>query len=105
MPGGGSAGRARDREALYGVIGANRTFRGVWLSDRPLDDLDCIDGDTLLKIEIPEALLTEFEWIEEGKHYREWLVPAELVNAFGPPSVCEDEEAEYERFEVQGAGT
>jgi len=89
----------RDREALYGVIGANRTFRGVWLSDRPLDAADCIDGDTLLKIDISEDLLVDYEWIEEGTHYREWLVPAELVNAFGPPAVCEDDEAEYERFE------
>ena len=89
----------RDREALYGVIGANKTFRGVWLSDRPLDAADCIDGDTLLKIEIPETLLVDYEWIEDGKHYREWLIPAEVVNACGPPAVCEDEEAEYERFE------
>ena len=89
----------RDREATYGVIGANRTFRGVWLSDRPLDAADCIDGDTLLKIEIPETLLVDYEWIEDGKHYREWLIPAEVVNACGPPAVCEDEEAEYERFE------
>ena len=89
----------RDREALYGVIGANRTFRGVWLSDRPLDAADLIDGDTLLKIEIPEKSLVDYEWVEEGKPFREWLVPAEIVNAFGPPTVCEDEEAECERFE------
>lgn len=89
----------RDREALYGTSGKNRTFSGVWLSDRPLDAGDCVSGDTLLKIEIPEHVVADYEWVEENKRYREWLVPAEVVNAFGPPRVCEDEEAEDERFE------
>jgi len=89
----------QDREAVYGTIGAGRTFSGVWLSDRPLDAADCIHGDTLLAITIPEDVVAEYEWIEEGKHYREWLVPAEIVNSFGPPTVCVDHEAEQERYE------
>jgi hypothetical protein len=24
--------------------------------------------------------LSEFEWVEEGKPYREWLIPAEVIN-------------------------
>ena len=38
-------------------------------------------GDTLLRIEIAEDVLAAFEWIEEGKPYREWLVPAAILNA------------------------
>ena len=27
-----------------------------------------------------DAELLDFEWIEEGKPYREWLIPAEVIN-------------------------
>ena len=55
---------------------------GVWLSDRPLDSNEGADGDTLLVIdvEIADAELSDFEWVEEGKRYREWLIPAEIIN-------------------------
>jgi len=41
------------------------------------------------------ADLAEYEWIEEGKPYREWLVPAALINPrMGLRVVVDDEEAE-----------
>jgi hypothetical protein len=36
---------------------------------------------TCFEIDVADGLLSEFEWIEEGKGHREWLVPAELLNA------------------------
>ena len=30
-----------------------------------------------------------FEWIEEGKPYREWLIPARIVNALGPITILD----------------
>jgi hypothetical protein len=53
---------------------------GVWVSDRPLHNDP--GGDALLKITFhgTEQDLTTYEWIQEGKIYREWLVPAQLLN-------------------------
>jgi hypothetical protein len=53
---------------------------GVWLSNVPLDGNEGAKGDALLRLELPEKDITDFEWIEDGKPYREWLIPAALVN-------------------------
>jgi hypothetical protein len=45
-----------------------------------------------LAIEIPEEDISDLEWVEEGKPYREWLVPAALLNSYGPPVVTDDYE-------------
>ena len=37
----------------------------------------------LLAAEIPAVLLDPFEWIEDGKPYREFLVPASVLNQVG----------------------
>ena len=60
---------------------------GVWLSNYPLDCNEGAFGDTVLLIEIPESVIAEYEWIEEGKPYREFLVPAIIVNQYGPPRI------------------
>lgn len=39
-------------------------------------------GSTLLPVDVPEATVVEFEWVEEGNGYREFLVPAAVVNQF-----------------------
>jgi len=33
-----------------------------------------------------------YEWIEEGKPYREFLIPAEIVNRYGPPKIFETDQ-------------
>jgi hypothetical protein len=60
---------------------------GVWFSDRP--DCGMPTGDVLLEIfmSLPEAELAGYEWIEEGKGYREWLIPATVVNKYGKITV------------------
>ena len=41
----------------------------------------------------PPSALDPYEWVEAGKGYREWLVPADLVNGNGIVRVvCLDEE-------------
>lgn len=55
-------------------------LRGVWFSDYPLTANEGAWGDTTLAIEIDEEAVAEFELIEEGKHFREWCIPAEIVN-------------------------
>jgi hypothetical protein len=57
---------------------------GVWLSDSPLDvNSGGLGGESLLVVTFdgPEGEIADFEWIEEGKGYREWLIPAALVNS------------------------
>ena len=65
-------------------------WSGVWISDKPFDDAHLLDGTILFAIEIPEDANSELEWPEEGKPYREWLVPATLLNPYGPPVVIDD---------------
>ena len=58
---------------------------GVWLSNVPLDENEGAHGDFLLRVslDIGESELAKYEWVEKGKVYREFLMPAELVNARG----------------------
>jgi hypothetical protein len=35
------------------------------------------------KIEIAEEVVAPYEWVKEGKPYREWLVPAAVLNKAG----------------------
>lgn len=72
----------RDGEGSYMLIGA--TLKGVFLADTPLDENEGARGDDLLAVDLPGELdLDEFEIIEEEKPYREWCVPAALINASG----------------------
>jgi len=36
---------------------------------------------------VPETELAEYEWIEDGKDYREFLIPAAVINEQGRISV------------------
>ena len=59
-----------------------RMHTGAWLSSVPLNFNEDISGDVLLQVEtdLQEIELAQYEWIEEGKGYREWMVPAALIN-------------------------
>ena len=66
-----------------GTYLTDRTWRGVWLSNVPLDENKGAAGDALLEVRIPSRLVKPYEWFEEGKPYREFLVPAALLNEHG----------------------
>jgi hypothetical protein len=59
---------------------------GVWLFDRPPYNHLGHDRDVMLELEIPEAIVAPFEW-DVGLPYREFLMPAALVNLYGPPRI------------------
>jgi hypothetical protein len=55
---------------------------GVWVSAVPFDGNDGIhDSSLVIAIEL-ESLdhIAEWEWVEEGKSRREWLIPAAVLN-------------------------
>jgi len=58
-------------------------YSGVWLSDVPLDENEGANGDILLEVntDMTESEIAQYEWIEEGKGYREFLVPAAEINS------------------------
>ncbi|WP_336492059.1 hypothetical protein [Methylobacterium nigriterrae] len=72
----------RDEEAPY-LIGINA--KGVWLSDRPVDCNEGATGDTLLRVILPCSVDISEHYFDEGgeKGYKEWLVPASILNSFG----------------------
>jgi hypothetical protein len=60
----------------------NRIWTGVWLSSIPVDGEQDAEEDSFLmvKLDIDERELSRWEWMAEGRSYREWLVPAAIVN-------------------------
>ena len=81
-----------------GTYGTPNTYRGVWVSDVPLDVNEGVDAAALFSIEIPAELFDSYEWAEEGKPYRQALVPASDLNRYGPPSIVSDVELESMGF-------
>jgi len=52
------------------------------VSKIPIDRQKGAKGDILLEVlvNLTEDDISDFEIIEEGKPYREWCIPAELIN-------------------------
>jgi hypothetical protein len=66
---------------------------GVWLSDKPLNVNEGAVGDTIQVVTFADgAQLEDFEWVEEGKRYREWLVSADLINRVAKVEMFEEPE-------------
>lgn len=61
---------------------ATRKLTGVWISNMPLDINEGARGDDVCEITIPDDIdMRAYEQIEHLKPYREWIVPAELINS------------------------
>lgn len=64
-----------------GSFMAEGSFRGIWVSAAwPLGEQEGASGEAVLELAVPEALFSEYEWVEEGKTYREALIPAAELN-------------------------
>jgi hypothetical protein len=60
-----------------------RLHAGVWLSSVPLDFNKGVPGQVLLEVDtdLGENELARYEWItQKDTSYREWLIPAAVVN-------------------------
>jgi hypothetical protein len=79
----------RDAEGTYGL--EEVTLRGVFISDQPLSIQEGAKGDQILEIILPSNCdLSDYELIEEGKPYREWHVPANVLNENGQVRLVEE---------------
>jgi len=67
-------------------------WRGVWVSDRPLH-ADGVPGHALLTLEIPAEVFADYEWIQDGQSYRGSLIPATILNRYGPPVAIRNSES------------
>ncbi len=82
----------RDGEGTY-LTGV--AHRGVWVSDEPLDANEGATGRILLCVEIDPAKLAEYEWKEADKPYREFCVPASLLNTDGKAALVDEGQVEH----------
>jgi hypothetical protein len=64
---------------------------GVGISDRPLDANGGAGGESLLAVDL-DADLSEWEVVEDRKPYREWCVPAEVLNRGRVRLAAEDDD-------------
>ena len=81
----------RDNTSHYG---ADTPHTGTWWSDRPLWDAGEVDPDegSLFELVINEATASEYEWVQEGLTYREFLIPAAVVKSLGYRMVPTDDQ-------------
>jgi hypothetical protein len=69
------------RDATGSYRFATSVLTDVWLGDSPMDINEGAEGDQVLRVQFPDDVdIGEFEVIEEHKPYREWCVPAVLIN-------------------------
>ena len=64
------------------VTGDPVNTTGVFFSNVVLDENEGVSSETYFVLNIPDIELTNYEWFEEGKGYREWCVPADLANLY-----------------------
>jgi hypothetical protein len=83
----------RDATGSYGF--ANFELTGVFLGDSPMDINEGATGDQVLRVVLPDDVdLGDFELVEEHKPYREWCVPAALINQRGTVTLMSEDEVE-----------
>lgn len=83
----------RDATGSYGLV--NFELTGVWLGDSPMDVNEGAKGDQVLRVEFgDDVALGDFEVITEGKPYREWCVPAVLINERATVTLMSDDDVD-----------
>ena len=75
-----------------GTYVTERDYSGVWLFDRPVDrSIGGGEDAAMLELEIPEAVVLPFE-SGVNQSYRQFLLPAALINLYGPPRLYQDQD-------------
>ena len=79
-----------------GTTASCGVFRGVWITDRPVEGADGMSiGDSLVAVDVDDprhcARIDVFEWDDETASFRRWLVPAKLLNLVGSASIVKED--------------
>jgi hypothetical protein len=71
----------KDRTGSYLFVDGLK-LTGVWIANCPMTVNEGAKGETLLEIELAQTYkqIDQYEVKEHGKPYREWCVPATLLN-------------------------
>jgi hypothetical protein len=65
----------------------------VFVADVPLDVNEGAKGDAVLGLALPDTLdLDEWELVEDGKPYREWCIPAQVLNTHAVVRLLSEDE-------------
>jgi hypothetical protein len=81
------------RDATGSYMFVNLELTGVWLGDQIIDVNEGAKGDEVLRVDFPDSVdLDAFEIIEDEKPYREWCVPAALINDQATVALMSDDE-------------
>lgn len=74
------------------LAGTSLELSGVFVSDRPLDANEGAKGRELLQIQLDatEAEIDQYEIKDPEGTYREWCVPAALLNERGTTRLCDE---------------
>lgn len=68
---------------------------GVYFSDWPVDIGFGAKGTVTLVMEMPEEKIAEkYDFSRDVDSCREFIIPAEIVNSYGLPRLCSDDEVE-----------
>ena len=66
-----------------GSYATTREYRGVWVSDMPLEPHAGAAGASYVVVDVPEEVFREYEWVEQSSFsYREALIPASVLNSY-----------------------
>ncbi len=83
------------RDATGGYMFAEVELTGVWLGDSPMTVNEGAKGEQVLLILFPADVdLSDHEIVEDGKPYREWCVPAAIINTRATVTLLSQEEVE-----------
>jgi len=66
---------------LTGTYQSDHEWTGVRISNRALDCSEGVYGEADFEMTVEPQAIADFEWTEEDRGYREWLVPAIWRNA------------------------
>ncbi|MFJ7413063.1 hypothetical protein ACIQWZ_19930 [Streptomyces sp. NPDC098077] len=76
----------------YMLIGLD--LCGVFLADEPVGPNEGAKGDDVLAVVLPDGMaLDDYEIVEDLKGYREWCIPADVINRLGRVRQLTEEEA------------
>jgi hypothetical protein len=83
------------RDATGSYMFDNFELTGVFLGDSPMDINEGAKGDQVLRVEFPDDVdLGAFELVEEDQPYREWCVPAALINEYATVTPMTEDDIE-----------